>query len=567
MQHSAAADGLFYNNTAPVTGQLEYRNASGNPVFYTNFVNGNGYFSGNLGIKHNAPPFPLSFGPALGDKISLWSNSANSYGFGIQGSRLQIHTDISAADIVFGYGSSATMTETMRIKGTGLVGIGTSSPAEKLQVSGNIKADTVKPTAIKLTPNAGTGKVLTSDASGNASWQDKTGQAGFGSWGDCSVNGISEYLPAADASGAFFDNFGSSTSISGNFAIVGSPGDDIERGSASIYQFDGTNWTFMQELADATGEAGDRFGAAVSISGSHALIGAPYDQVGGNSNQGSVCFFQYNGSSWVLVEKITDLTGGVTDGFGSAVCISGIYAVVGSPTDSGPALGQGSASVYIYNGSNWLLMQKLIDPTGEAFDFFGYSVSVSNNNVVVGAPNDAGTAGSFQGSASLFTYDGSCWMYMQKLTLYNPAAASAFGSTVSISGNYIIVGSPGESSETGCADIFMFDGSGWPWSQRINNPAGMPGDNFGSGVFMSGDYAIVGAIGDDIGPVSNQGSATILVRVGIGWQRLQFFSDPAGNQSDNMGSAISVDGTNKRFIVGVQFYATQAGKVIFGKIN
>ena len=51
IQHSAAADGLFYNNTAPVIGQLEYRNASGNPVFYTNFMNGNGYFKGKLGIS------------------------------------------------------------------------------------------------------------------------------------------------------------------------------------------------------------------------------------------------------------------------------------------------------------------------------------------------------------------------------------------------------------------------------------------------------------------------------------------------------------------------------------
>ena len=53
MKHSAAADGLFYNNTAPVSGQLEYRNASGEPVFYTNFVNSSGYFKGNLGIESN----------------------------------------------------------------------------------------------------------------------------------------------------------------------------------------------------------------------------------------------------------------------------------------------------------------------------------------------------------------------------------------------------------------------------------------------------------------------------------------------------------------------------------
>lgn len=96
--------------------------------------------NGNVGIGNANPGFPLSFAPTLGDKISLWSNSSNSYGFGIQGSLLQIHTDINGADIAFGYGSSTAFTETMRIKGTGNVGIGTNAPGEKLSVSGNICA-------------------------------------------------------------------------------------------------------------------------------------------------------------------------------------------------------------------------------------------------------------------------------------------------------------------------------------------------------------------------------------------------------------------------------------------
>jgi hypothetical protein len=91
--------------------------------------------NGNTGIGDIAPGFPLSFSTGLGDKISLWSNPANSYGFGIQGALLQIHTDIAGADIAFGYGSSASMTETMRIKGNGKVGIGISSPTAPLAFS------------------------------------------------------------------------------------------------------------------------------------------------------------------------------------------------------------------------------------------------------------------------------------------------------------------------------------------------------------------------------------------------------------------------------------------------
>lgn len=89
---------------------------------------------GLVGIGTATPGFPLNMSNAMGDKIALWGNSGNSSGFGIQSNLLQIHTDASAGDVAFGYGSSAAMTETMRIKGNGNVGIGTSSPGTKLQI-------------------------------------------------------------------------------------------------------------------------------------------------------------------------------------------------------------------------------------------------------------------------------------------------------------------------------------------------------------------------------------------------------------------------------------------------
>ncbi len=100
------------------------------------------YRNGNVGIGEANPGFPLNFGTqTLGQKISLWGNSGNNYGFGIQNSLLQIHTGSSGSDVAFGYGSSAAMTETMRVKGNGNVGIGTSTPAEKLVVAGIAQAD------------------------------------------------------------------------------------------------------------------------------------------------------------------------------------------------------------------------------------------------------------------------------------------------------------------------------------------------------------------------------------------------------------------------------------------
>lgn len=94
--------------------------------------------TGVVGIGTSTPSFPLSFASILGDKIALWGITGNHYGFGIQGSLLQIHTDTSGADIAFGYGTSASFTETMRVRGSGRVGIGIKAPLAPLHVSGGV---------------------------------------------------------------------------------------------------------------------------------------------------------------------------------------------------------------------------------------------------------------------------------------------------------------------------------------------------------------------------------------------------------------------------------------------
>ncbi len=91
--------------------------------------------SGNVGIGTSTPGFPLNFGNSLGDKISLWGNSGAHYGFGVQSGLLQIHSDAQAADIAFGYGSSGTFNETMRIKGNGLLMVKSTSQ-ESMWING-----------------------------------------------------------------------------------------------------------------------------------------------------------------------------------------------------------------------------------------------------------------------------------------------------------------------------------------------------------------------------------------------------------------------------------------------
>ncbi len=116
------------NNNDEATLNI-FNSSSGNLVT----VKGNG----NVGIGNGLPSFPLSFSNSLGDKIALWTGGSYNYGFGIQSNLLQIHSGTVADDIAFGYGSSTSFSEVMRVKGNGFVGIGTNNPSSRLQITGN----------------------------------------------------------------------------------------------------------------------------------------------------------------------------------------------------------------------------------------------------------------------------------------------------------------------------------------------------------------------------------------------------------------------------------------------
>lgn len=461
------------------------------------------------------------------------------------------------------------------------VGIGISNPVEKLHVSGNVAADTIKPLAIKFPPNAGSGKILTSDANGNASWQTNTalstsGNVGYGVWGDCATNGnISEYQPTGDSDGDLGDRFGVAVSVSGNYAIIGASFDDIgansKQGSASIYQWNGSAWVFMQKLFDATGAADDLFGVSVAISENFAIVGAVNNNVGANADQGSASVYQRNGSSWTFLQKLTDPGGAPTDLFGISVAISGNYAIVGAHLDDvGANVNQGSAILFQWNGTAWVFMQKVSQAGGAGGDLFGYAVSISDNYAVVGAVSDDIASNGNQGSITVYQRTGGSWTLMQTITDATGLNDDNFGCSVSVSGDNIAVGALnddiGANGGQGSVSIYQWNGISWALVQKITDPTGMANDGFGYSVSLSGNYLLISSASDDI-IVTDQGSAAVYQRIGISWQRLQFFSDPASTGPDYFGVNVSLDGLSKRFIVGAFGFNNETGKAVFGKIN
>jgi hypothetical protein len=341
------------------------------------------------------------------------------------------------------------------------------------------------------------------------------------------------------------DYFGQSVSISGNSAIVGADGADPEgdlSGAAYIYELQGNSWVEQQKLIASDGAASNHFGLSVSISGNNAIVGAYYGD-GNVADSGAAYIYHYDGSSWVEQQKLIASDGAIYDRFGDSVSIFGDYAIVGAYSGDGNVAGSGAAYIYHYDGSSWVEQQKLIASDGTAANQFGKSVSISSNYAIVGASSD-NDLGNVSGSAYIFYYDGVNWLEVQKLTASDGAANNQFGTSVSISGNYAIIGSTygeGFVTDSGAAYIYFFDGSSWVEQQKLFAYNEEYQSFFGITVSIEGDNAIVGARKFN-GTGNGLGAAYIFHYDGSSWLAAEMLSASDGADGDYLGNSVSIFG-------------------------
>lgn len=352
--------------------------------------------------------------------------------------------------------------------------------------------------------------------------------------------------------GAPVTNFGYSVAIHNDFIVIGAIEDRydatganplFQAGAVYIYKKNASGpWVFTQRIVCADREIGSRFGSDVDIDGSRIIVGASFED-GDNilpflPNSGAAYIFEYNGQNWNQTDKIVPFDRGAQDWFGISVAISGDYAIVGAFNEDEDGIGQNtvlnSGSAYVFErntNTTWTQVDKLVSSDRGTNEFFGISVAIDGDLIIVGATNDfqdenAQASLPKAGSAFIFKRNNQTinnWPLLKKIDASDREQFDQFGYSVSISNGIAIVGAYveddgilGNSIEPYAGAVYEFheNGGAWNETQKIVASDRISNDRFGSSVSISDGKLIVGASYEDHDEngttfLSNSGSAYI----------------------------------------------------------
>ncbi len=286
------------------------------------------------------------------------------------------------------------------------------------------------------------------------------------------------------------EEFGYSVSISGDRALIGAPSNTTSSGYAAgaAYIYDvNTGQQFFQVIpGDAAPQ--DIFGYAVSIDGDLAIVGAPSDDDMGT----------FSGSAYVVdvptgqvIRKIVPADGMASDHFGWSVSISGNLAIIGSRWDSDVAWLAGAAYIFDVTTGQQLHQLYASDATQDAW--FGWSVSIEDDRALVGAiwhpvngPN----------SGAAYLFDVATGQEVARLLPADVGASDYFGYSLAVGDRFAVVGSIGATHNGGFAGAaYLFDSATGQQLAKFHGSDTIFQDNFGTGISVEGDLAVVGAFG------------------------------------------------------------------------
>ena len=239
--------------------------------------------------------------------------------------------------------------------------------------------------------------------------------------------------------GASGDEFGSSVAVGSGKIVVGAPNNDVgintNQGSAYIFDLNGNQ---LGILTASDGASGDKFGWSVAVGSGRIVVGAPNNNIGSNVDQGSAYIFDLDGNE---VGIITASDGTNSDSFGDSVAIGFGRIVVGAINagDNGGTTGGGQVYIYDLEGNEVGIITASNPVPTFGVNSFGNSVAVGSGRIVVGDPVD-GEVSFLAGKSYVYDLDGN---EVGIITAYDGGTTTrAFGSVVVVEDGKIIISAP-----------------------------------------------------------------------------------------------------------------------------
>ena len=279
--------------------------------------------------------------------------------------------------------------------------------------------------------------------------------------------------------GAAGDLFGDSVAISGNTMAVGAPhhkvGSNTEQGAVYVFTMPTSGWAGATQTAELTASDGaedDLLGWSVAISGDTVIAGAPSHAVKGG--RGAAYVFTMPVSGWrnaPQTAELTDSSAGAND-FGWSVAVAGETAVVGAPFNTVEGnFEQGAIYEFTMPAAGWADMTQTAELTaagGVKDDHLGYSVAVAGETIVAGAPIHKVGSNNLQGIAYVYTMPALGWedaTQNAELTASDGGERDGFGGAIAVSGDTVVVGATGHkvgaNPEQGAVYEYTMPTSGW----------------------------------------------------------------------------------------------------------
>jgi len=285
------------------------------------------------------------------------------------------------------------------------------------------------------------------------------------------------------------------------------------------------------------GASGDGFGAAIAIDGNRAVVGVPGDSLGADWLQGSAYVFVREPGGWVVEAKLVAGDAGYRDFYGTSVAISGDTVLVGAPYQTVDGMPyRGSAYVYARSGGAWTEQAKLVASDGATQHTFGRAVALAGDTALVTAPG----GGDGLGAAYLYTRQGATWSESTRLSPPAGLGGALRGDAAAMTTDTLVIG--GESLNLGMVDVYERNGSAWSFATRLSADDAAVGDYFGLALAIDADTVVVGAPWHATGGMARRGAAYVFRRGSGGWTQEARLDAPDGEIGLLLARSVAVRG-------------------------